>query len=265
MNKDEPETALEYLKKVEEALKKLERGHEESQSYSFRDTKGSLLKSGCLPGVAIDPNYRASLFYNLACCYQRLGMLDECVDCLELATKAMHKKIQALEEEESQLLFSKDQSNADSNSIDAAITNDILPARAHPSILEHHYRQSTNGTSHTKADPKKSQKQTRERLLASKLHKLRYQCKFNLQLCAILSQLNQHRDALIYGQKSASLCAKLIKDAQLLCKRFMQQIQRQIKRAQDRTQQQRLLANENAAHQDSLNSGQSNHGNYSFT
>lgn len=37
----------------------------------------------------IDPNHKAVLYYNLACCYQRLGMFEECVDYLELATKAI--------------------------------------------------------------------------------------------------------------------------------------------------------------------------------
>ena len=42
-----------------------------------------------------------------------------------------------------------------------------------------------------------------------------------------MSQLNKHRDALIFGQKSSQLCFQLIKDAQLLCKRQMNQIRRQ--------------------------------------
>jgi hypothetical protein len=58
-----------------------------------------------LPNSNIDSNYKATLYYNLACCYQRLGMLEECVDYLELATKAMNEKIQTLEDEESSLLF----------------------------------------------------------------------------------------------------------------------------------------------------------------
>jgi hypothetical protein len=53
----------------------------------------------------IDPNYPTTLYYNLACCYQRLGMLDECVDYLELATKSLKQKIENLEEEENALLF----------------------------------------------------------------------------------------------------------------------------------------------------------------
>lgn len=66
-----------------------------------------------------------------------------------------------------------------------------------------------------------------EKILAQKMQSLRYQCKLHLQICAIMSQLNKHRDALIFGQKSSSLCYQLIKDAQLLCKRQMQQISRQ--------------------------------------
>jgi len=43
-------------------------------------------------------------------------MLEECVDFLELATKALNKKIIMLEEEENALLFNN---NTDSNSVDA--------------------------------------------------------------------------------------------------------------------------------------------------
>lgn len=89
MNKDEPETSLEYLKKVEDTLKKLE-------------SKGSSVSS---QKDDLDPNYHAALSYNMACCYQRLGMLEECVDYLELATKALNKKIIQLEEEEKASLF----------------------------------------------------------------------------------------------------------------------------------------------------------------
>lgn len=42
-------------------------------------------------------------------------MLEECVDYLELATKALNKKIIMLEEEENALLFND---NTDPNSID---------------------------------------------------------------------------------------------------------------------------------------------------
>ena len=44
-------------------------------------------------------------------------MLEECVDFLELATKALNKKILMLEEEENALLFNN---NTDQNSVDAS-------------------------------------------------------------------------------------------------------------------------------------------------
>ena len=59
------------------------------------------------------------------------------------------------------------------------------------------------------------------------MQSLRYQCKLHLQICAVMSQQGMHRDALIFGNKSSHLCYHLIKDAQLLCKRQMQQIRRQ--------------------------------------
>ena len=66
-----------------------------------------------------------------------------------------------------------------------------------------------------------------ERVLSQKMQSMRYQCKLHLQICAIMSQLNMHVDAHIFGQKSANLCFQLIKDAQLLCKRQLTQIKRQ--------------------------------------
>ena len=37
----------------------------------------------------LDLNYKATIYYNIACCYQRLDMLEECVENLELSTKAL--------------------------------------------------------------------------------------------------------------------------------------------------------------------------------
>lgn len=96
MNKDEPETALEYLKKVDETLQKLQindvdnsNNYQQLKEKQRNDYNQSINSSS----INLHPNYRATLYYNLACCYQRLGMLEECVDNLEIATKALKQHI----------------------------------------------------------------------------------------------------------------------------------------------------------------------------
>ena len=53
--------------------------------------------------------------------------------------------------------------------------------------------------------------------ISSKLFKLRYLCKCHLQLCAVLSQLNKHQEALYHGQMASFFCQQLIKNTLLLC------------------------------------------------
>lgn len=42
--------------------------------------------------------------------------------------------------------------------------------------------------------------------ISSKLFKLRYLCKYHLQLCAVLSQLTKHKEALMHGQLASFYC-----------------------------------------------------------
>jgi hypothetical protein len=42
--------------------------------------------------------------------------------------------------------------------------------------------------------------------VSSKLFKLRYLCKYHLQLCAVLSQLTKHKEALHHGMLAAFFC-----------------------------------------------------------
>jgi tetratricopeptide (TPR) repeat protein len=97
--RDEPETALEYLKRVDDSLKKLVEGSGMGQveCMAGREVKGERVK--------IDPSYKTTLYYNIATCYHKLGMLEECVDYLELATRFLNEKIAMIEEEENALLF----------------------------------------------------------------------------------------------------------------------------------------------------------------
>ena len=52
-----------------------------------------------------------------------------------------------------------------------------------------------------------------EQLIGNLLHKYRYQCKFNLQICAVLSQLNKHVLAYEYGEKAAHYAMLLMHKA----------------------------------------------------
>jgi tetratricopeptide (TPR) repeat protein len=74
INEEEAEKALDILKKVEHLV-------EEAQKN----------------GKEVDNNYSAILLYNLGCCYQRLGMLDEAIDYLEAAIGQLHEKVSLIE------------------------------------------------------------------------------------------------------------------------------------------------------------------------
>lgn len=97
MNKDEPETALEFLKKADETLTKMEARSKSKSSDKLGRGQRKDDQSTIPFEKRLDPNYKATLYYNLACCYQRLGLLEECVDYLELATKSLSVKIEMLE------------------------------------------------------------------------------------------------------------------------------------------------------------------------
>ena len=49
-------------------------------------------------------------------------------------------------------------------------------------------------------------------------------CKCHLQLCAVLSQLNKHQEALYHGQMASYFCQELIRNTHLLCKSYIQRL-----------------------------------------
>jgi len=57
--------------------------------------------------------------------------------------------------------------------------------------------------------------------ISSKLFKLRYLCKYHLQLCAVLSQLTKHKEALMHGQLASFYCQELIRNSHYLCKGYI--------------------------------------------
>jgi hypothetical protein len=51
-----------------------------------------------------------------------------------------------------------------------------------------------------------------------KLKKLKYECKIHMQVCALLSQLHRHQEALFHAKRSVQISQYLIKDLRSLCK-----------------------------------------------
>lgn len=69
--------------------------------------------------------------------------------------------------------------------------------------------------------------------ISSKLFKLRYMCKCHLQLCAVLSQINKHTEALFHGQMASFFCQELIRNTLQLCKSYIHKLtlEKQMKNA----------------------------------
>lgn len=69
------------------------------------------------------------------------------------------------------------------------------------------------------------QDQVKKFNISSKLFKLRYLCKYHLQLCAVLSQLTKHKEALHQGMLAAFYCQELIRNTHLLCQNYITKLQ----------------------------------------
>ena len=51
-----------------------------------------------LSKIEVDPTSKVVLFYNMACCYQRLQMFEDCAEYLEKAIGALDERIDVLKE-----------------------------------------------------------------------------------------------------------------------------------------------------------------------
>ena len=54
-----------------------------------------------------ESNLIVCLYYNLACCYQRLGLLEESVEYLELASDQLEDTVQFFEAQEDSIIKSR--------------------------------------------------------------------------------------------------------------------------------------------------------------
>ena len=56
-----------------------------------------------------------------------------------------------------------------------------------------------------------------------KLKKVKYQCKAHMQICALLSQLHKHKEALVHAEQAIKLSHYLIKDIDRLLDYYKEQ------------------------------------------
>ncbi|CAI2377629.1 unnamed protein product [Moneuplotes crassus] len=123
---------------------------------------------GILEVISLDQNRRdrnmaVVTFQNMAMCYQRQGMLEECASCLNSCLEFVQK---------------------------------VVP----------------------------------ENTISERMWILKNECKLRMQLCAILSQIHKHKEALVQAQRSVKLIHHLFKDLYDLCVYFYrrQEIERQL-------------------------------------
>lgn len=57
------------------------------------------------------------------------------------------------------------------------------------------------------------------------MFKLRYLCKYHLQLCAVLSQLLRNKEALQHGMMASFYCQELIRNTFYLCHGYINKLQ----------------------------------------
>jgi len=65
-----------------------------------------------------------------------------------------------------------------------------------------------------------------------KLKRLKYECKIHMQVCALLSQLNRHQEALCHAKRSVQISQYMINDLMELCETLNQKIAQAKKREQ---------------------------------
>jgi hypothetical protein len=59
---------------------------------------------------------------------------------------------------------------------------------------------------------------------AKKLKRLKYECKTHMQVCALLSQLHRHREALVHAEKSVQIAEYMIQDMLDMCTHYYQKV-----------------------------------------
>ncbi|CDW76372.1 UNKNOWN [Stylonychia lemnae] len=196
------DTAIQALKNEdnENSLECLKRGEQ-------------LLEAVTAEGKDVDRNLIIVILYNLACTYQRMSMLEDSASYLDGTIYNLEAKVTNFDDNESiiQLMLTQAQQQNQGNNLLQSQTSVQSRENLNSMTLQSPTQQNVFET-------------TKKFNISSKLFKLRYMCKCHLQLCAVLSQLNKHQEALYHGQMASYFCQELIRNTLLLCKSYIQRL-----------------------------------------
>jgi len=61
----------------------------------------------------------------------------------------------------------------------------------------------------------------KDKSISTRIHKLKFECRLHLQLCAIYSQLHKHKDAYEQAKEGVRLAHVIVRDQLAVCHYFM--------------------------------------------
>ena len=65
----------------------------------------------------------------------------------------------------------------------------------------------------------------RDKSISSRIHKLKFECRLHLQLCAIYSQLHRHKDAYEQAEEGVRLAHVVVRDQLAICHFFSRKVE----------------------------------------
>lgn len=145
-----------------------------------------------------ESHYKAIICYNLACSYQLQGELEQCAIFLRQAIKFVDQKLEQLPQGHQSARSSMDHGR-----------EKILKKGSVTDLRRVGYQPVKKKKAVSKPAPSWINSNLPCEILERAVHLIRFQCRFTLQLCAVLSQLNDHEAALVYSKRSQSLAKDL--------------------------------------------------------
>ena len=173
-------------------------------------------------GREVDRNLIIVILYTQACCYQRLNMLPDCASYLDGTIYNLEQKVTNFEEDEEflNMVTTSGINDAFGNGNNSKVTDPL--GNFSISAVSNNLSEGGLERAVFNLSP---EEQLKKFNISSKLFKLRYLCKYHLQLCAVLSQLLRNKEALQHGMMASFYCQELIRNTYYLCHGYINKLQ----------------------------------------